>query len=378
MVQYGMNCTQFAALALLAVACASDPSYVEIMRSAPPGQAAPVEQWLARHPDAAPAARAEALAALCEARQRAGRYAEAAQACAARNALVGDAATPASRQAAAFYATLGTAPPMHANGVADIPLTYSWTGMAEAAVTANGVASSWGVDTGAEITTITESDAQLYGARLLAEPLEIHGSTPGTTAGKIAVIDLLAIGAAEVRNVPAFVVPDAAMTARGQRVPPILGLPVLMAFERIAFREHATRLVLGAAPAERAMPGRISWNTFGIAIAIGLHNRTIEGHLDTGANLTELHEGTIDALSRDQRSHLVRDDLSVGGVTGTALREVMFLRDLDVRVGSATCRLEEITFGPEEADAQGRIGIDLVKACQSFAIDFSQMRFSAE
>lgn len=361
-------------LFLLASACASGArDYQAEMAYAPPGETRPIEAWLSRNREAPAAERSDAYYALCETYQRGGDYVRAAEACTTANELLGDGASSAARQAQAFYATLARAPAMVRSGVADEALSYGWTGMAEINVIANGQHASWGVDTGAEITTITESDARQYGARILDDPLQIHGSTPGATGGRVAIIDELRIGNALVRNVSAFVLPDEALTSQGRRVPPILGLPVLLAFERVEFTAHGTRLRLGSP--RRALRGRLRWNPSGVAISVALAGGEAAAHLDTGANLSELQTATIALLSPEQRSALVTQSLNVGGVTGQIAREVQRLALLDLRVGDGVCRLDTIAFGPESAGAEGRLGIDVVKACETFALDFEAMRF---
>jgi hypothetical protein len=290
--------------------------------------------------------------------------------------LQGRRATASSRRSLNFWRTLADTPAVAVRGEVDVPLTYGWTGMAEAPVQVGSVSSSWGVDTGAEISTISASDAARFGAQVIDAPVEVQGSTPGTAAGRIGVIDHLRIGNAHVDNVPVFILPDAALTFDGRRVPPLLGAPVLYAFGRVEFANHAQRLRLSAA---RATPlvGRLGWVDGGLTIELGLARGRVEAHLDTGANVSELNVSTRALLTAVQRSRLTLSTGRLAGVSGQIQRRRWHSHPLDLNLGGGICRLDGLEFGDERAGAQGRVGIDLVKSCGNFVLDVSTMTFSA-
>jgi hypothetical protein len=262
------------------------------------------------------------------------------------------------------------------HGEVDAPLAYGWTGMAEIAVEIDGVTSSWGVDTGAELSTMSESDARRLHVRMLDAPLEIHGSTPGTSPGHIGVIDHLSVGGARIDNVPVFVVPDSSVTFDGHRVPPLFGAPILYAFGRVEFADHARRLRLTRAQ-PMPLPGRLSWNESGIAIELGLQHGRVEAHLDTGANVSELNQSARTLLTSSQRSRLTLSSARLAGISGQIERRLWRSPPLDIALGGGSCRVDGMEFGPEIAGAQGRVGIDLVKSCADFVFDVSTMTYAA-
>jgi hypothetical protein len=144
----------------------------------------------------------------------------------------------------------------------------------------------------------------------------------------------------------------------------------------VEFAAHGARLRLGG-PSVGALPGRVTWNPSGVAIEIGLPGGAIEAHLDTGANLSELNESALGLLSAAQRASLTTRRIQVEGVSGALERDVSELPMFEAGLAGAFCRVERIAFGDETGDAQGRVGIDLVRACEAFALDFPTMSFAA-
>ena len=367
-------CAFVAAFAL--ATSASAQTLPQQTQRAPLGDTRAVDSWLASHARASAGKRANAYGILCEIQGRAGRYRAAADACGRMVELQGRRATDSSRQALNLWRTLANTPAVAVRGVVDAPLTFGWTGMAEVPVDVGGVTGSWGIDTGAEISTMSVSDAAHYRVRMLDEALDVQGSTPGTARGHLGIIDHLRIGGARIDNVPVFVLPDAALTFGGRRVPPLVGAPILYAFGRVEFIDRARRLRL--APGQPTpLPGRLSWNDAGVAIELGLPRGRVEAHLDTGANASELNLSTRALLTALQRSRLTLSSERLAGVSGQVERRRWRSPPLDIALGGGICRIESMDFGSESAGAQGRVGIDLVKSCASFVFDVSTMTFAA-
>ncbi len=346
------------------------------LERAPLGDTRAADSWLAAHPRAPTSQRANAYGMVCEINARASRYRAAADACARMVDLQGQRAGASARQALVFWRTLADTPAIVARGNVDAPLSFGWTGMAEVAVEAAGVSGSWGIDTGAEISTMSASEAVRYRVRMLAEPVEVHGSTPGTASGHLGVIDHLRIGGARIDNVPVLVLPDAALTFGERRVPSLIGAPIFYAFGRVEFADNARRLRLS--PAQAApLPGRLSWIDTGIAIELGLPRGRLKAHLDTGANVSELNLSTRALLTSVQRSRLTVSSGRLAGVSGQVERRRWRSPPLDIALGNSVCRVDTMAFGSESAGAQGRVGIDLVKSCANFVFDVSTMTFAA-
>lgn len=358
-------------------ACAHNPTERILQRAAslPPGQTEALGTWLAENPDAG-GLRAAVFGELCDAEGRAGRYDAAADACAAKAELLGEDTTRGLEQSIAFWRALATTPPVQVTGEFDQPLSYGWTGMAEVAVETGAVSVGWGVDTGAEVSVIRASDAARFGVRIFDGDVGVSGSTAGVAVGRLGMIDTMRIGAAEIRNVPVLVLPDENLTIEGRAFPPILGMPTLYHFGTLAFVDHGTRLRAGL-PASAGAGKPITWNSSGFAIELQLERGSLRVHLDTGANRTALGKAAIQLLSPQERQGLSQRTVRFAGVSGAEDRQVADLARLDVGVADAVCSMQAVSIGDDDAGAQGRAGMDLIKACETVVLDFSTMTFSA-
>ncbi|MBP6014218.1 MAG: clan AA aspartic protease, partial [Alphaproteobacteria bacterium] len=274
-------------LAILIAACAhAQPDRIlERAASLPPGQTEPLERWLAANPGASDL-RASVLGEICESASRAGRYRDAANACAEKAKSLGTGASPGLLRSVAFWRALASQPPVRVVGRIEEPLSYGWAGIPEVRVDIAGTIATWAVDTGAEVSVIRASDAARFGVRWLDRELGITGSTAGVAVGGLGMIDRMRIGAAEIANVPVMVLPDENLTFEGRAIPPILGMPVFYQFGSLAFVERGAHLRAGPSVGDIGGGRAITWNPSGIAIELQFHGGSLRVHLDTGANST--------------------------------------------------------------------------------------------
>ena len=83
-------------------------------------------------------------------------------------------------------------PPIRAVGSARVPLVWNDFGSQSADVAVNGVTSSWFVDTGAEITVVTESLARRMAISIVADRIRV-GTTTSDVFGKVGIIGRLSM-----------------------------------------------------------------------------------------------------------------------------------------------------------------------------------------
>jgi hypothetical protein len=337
-----------------------------------------IETWLRRHPDAPRAERAMLAHRLCLAY---GVTVGGERRMAACRLSISFTADTEEKNDFAMAKALRRESPIGAIGVATVPLVQGDTGVLSVVVAARGQASSWIVDSGAEITTVPESTARTLGVRMLQTQANVGTSTAVRVDGGIGVIDTLSIGSARVTNVPVLVLPDAMLRIKDDKlIPGILGLPVLAAFHRVAWLHRGAMLCLGSractVTASRVRPVSIYWHENGIGVPIVLAKGTGGAHLDTGANLTELSLAGTELLGPDQVATIASQTMQIGGAGGIGQAMVRVVPALDYQLAGTRLRARKVMVSAR-LDGAGRLGSDAIDQLDLLALDFDKMRMVA-
>lgn len=270
-------------------------------------------------------------------------------------------------------------PPIRASGSARLELERNRWGGTSVPVTVNGVTLPWFADTGAEVTVLSSSAANKLHPRLLGRTINVGTSTAGTQ-GELAVVDLLRIGGATVENVPVLILPDANLGASaGEAIPAILGLPVLVAFGRVAWLDNGTILALGGkAPPVTDASHRIYWHDDGVGIPLRTAAGVMGAHFDSGANLTSLGQSFLGLLSAEELADVEEREVHTAGAGGTIVQHEKQLASVGLDVGGASVELNHVGLDAGSRSDAGRAGMDLVFPTSLFVLDFVHMAMRAE
>jgi len=238
----------------------------------------------------------------------------------------------------------------------------------------NGVTSAWFADTGAEIATITRSLADRMKVRRVSNRIRV-GTTTADVFGEVGMIDLLQIGSASVENVPVLILPDEQLKVGNvQQIDGILGLPVFVAFGRIAWVDGGRSLALGEeAPKARAGSPKIYWHEEGLGVPVSTARGTMGAHLDTGANSTSWRQEGTALVDPSDLARATKEIARIGGAGGVVEVKQQRLPFLDIRLGPVPVRLEK-AFDRRSGECQR--GAD--RNGRSLAIRNLHPRFSAD
>lgn len=335
-----------------------------------------LETWLDRHPDAPMAERLLLAQRLCAGYGvLAGRERWAA-ACRRLAAISG------SSDDAAIADAFRHEPMMTTTGSATVPMMRNAVGLLAIEVAAGAAASSWIVDTGAELTTIPESTATKLGVRMLKGSATIATSTTIQVAGHLGVIDTLSIGTARVRHVPVLVLPDTMLRLPGGSVMPgILGLPILAAFRQIAWVNRGSTLCLGAdacAPASafgaKTLPMYWTGGSIGVPVTLGSTQRPAQ--LDTGSNAVELSQAGFKELSPAQIASAKERSGRIGGAGGILNVKSLTLPTLDFNLAGVPVHDTNVPVNRQRKGA-GRVGGIVINQLDLLSLDFDRMTIAA-
>lgn len=273
------------------------------------------------------------------------------------------------------------APQWPASGRGVLPIAADAAGLSRGHVQIDGHRQHAVLDTGANLSVVVRSQADLLGLRLIEGEVSIASPVSPQTPARLAVADHLAIGGAVFRNVVFLVLPDEALTfADGAyRIQTIIGFPVLGRLGRLEFSKAGAGQTLrfeSRADARRANEVNLvpDGKTPKLLACIGTPARPLQLAIDTGAGETSLlPRFAADFPSATAGATQVTE--RIGGAGGTVEQDNQILPALEFRIGSKVVRLSNISLGSETLNQpvdHGRLGQDALR--HSYVLDFQAMR----
>ena len=337
------------------------------------GGDAAIEAWLKAHAHAKPAEQARLYRRLCADRNVHGDYAAATLVCAKAIAQGAD-----EGQTLANNKKLRNSPAMRSIGSAQVELTPNGLGSRDATVTVNGVSVPWLVDTGAQITVVSQSLADKIKVRNFEGGIEV-GSTTATVHGGLGFIDVLWIGKAAVENVPVLVLPDAQLKIGDlPQIQAILGLPIMVAFRRVEWSNAGRTLLLGEEAQHTADSSpRLYWHEEGVGIPVSSARGVRGAHLDTGANESYLRAPAHALIEPSEESAAVTRKGRRGGAGGVVDTEEKQYPNIKLNVAGAALEFKDVAINDQDHEGAARLGDDVIKQLAVLILDFEHMRVEA-
>jgi predicted aspartyl protease len=243
-------------------------------------------------------------------------------------------------------------------------------------VQVKGMAAQWIFDTGANISTLSESEAKRLGLTVFGSKAYVSGSTGVNNPLRLAVAGDLQFGSARLHNIAFLVIADKLLNIPALHVviTGILGLPVLRALGSVSISaEGEVRM-----HAEHASGEPNLFFTGQTPVAEVEHaGHRVQMVVDTGANASTLYPSFRAALSGAEIKSLrkrIEKAGGVGGVTKTKTASVPTVQ-LDFAGGAATLTKVTLLFRPPKDGRRyrdGVIGMDALFGGMLF--DFESMR----
>jgi aspartyl protease len=246
-------------------------------------------------------------------------------------------------------------------------------------LSANGQPVSWLLDTGANITLLSEAEARMVG-------LVVHDSTGqaadlagGTTKVRTAQVGRIVLGETEMRNVPVLVLPES--QPPWNELPPgkqgIIALPVALALQSIHWTKSGTCQTGPVARREATNRSNLAFDQFNLLARVDFEGRPLDFILDTGnqreTQLWERFARDFPLLLKERGSRGITRITQIGGSNE---REVTVVPDVRLRVGGfeTALRPANVFSKPVGNDSyHGNLGMDLLSQAAEVAIDFQTM-----
>lgn len=226
---------------------------------------------------------------------------------------------------------------------------------------------SW-LDTGAGLCVLTETFARTAG--VLAD--RKHATTVSTATDRPAnafpaLINRLKIGALEIGQVPALIIPDGNLSWKmpGEKepvvIPAIIGWNILKEF-RITMDIRGGSLVMGRSSARSPENSRLSWFGYPVLQAESEEGKILLFGLDTGAQSSAITDGIFKKCRFPNVRQVHYQIYSAGG---KQLREGRRVEDLKFILDGEKISLPGIATQPFQSfimlEADGVLGADLLK-----------------
>ena len=246
-------------------------------------------------------------------------------------------------------------------------------------VAVNGVAGDWIFDTGANMTTVTESEAKRMGLTVGESKAWVSGSTGKHNALRLTVAKDLVFAGAHVHNVVCLVLSDESLHIGPlhYQITGILGLPVLRALGRVGVtREGGIRIGGQEAPGEP----NLFYDDLSMIAEIGHNGHRLQMFVDTGANESVLLPGFRDALASNELARIHRKTEKTAGAGEVTKRRVEVLPLLQLEFPGQTVELKKVSLLGETPEGvkyrEGTIGMDAL--WDGFLFDFRTMRLDVQ
>jgi hypothetical protein len=232
-------------------------------------------------------------------------------------------------------------------------------------------------DTGANLSTITESQAKKMNLKVFEQNVDIGSSTQRKVQSKLAVADRMYVGDILFENVLFIVMPDEQLTFPeiNYVIKGIIGFPVIHQLGEVHLHEDG-RIVVPKVAANNATQNMF-FEGLNPVVQVFSKRDTLLFTFDTGASQTELsfkyyneHKSAIQKKGKLQTNER-------GGAGGKVSVNEYILSNFPITIGSHKARLGKIPVTLEEYDFNkyfnGNLGQDVFIKFNSLIINFENM-----
>jgi len=250
-------------------------------------------------------------------------------------------------------------------------------------VSINGKEATYWFDTGANFSVMSESEAKRIGLKVR----EVGGSSLVSTGARVsirlAVADQISLGEAVLRNVAFLVFPDDQPPFNSQPVGSrgLIGLPVLLALERFAWRADKVFEIGAKKEQEKNSRSNMCFDGNLPAVQVQQGDRKLVFVLDTGASNTDLFPPFAPEFPELIREAQKTDSYKMEGVGSTKDMKAATLESVQFVIGDFSVVLKPAnvllsTTGETSKFFEGNLGIDLLQQAREVVFDFGVMRLS--
>lgn len=241
-------------------------------------------------------------------------------------------------------------------------------------VQSGGINQEFMFDTGANLSTITETTAQNMKLTMYESEIEVGSSTNLSVQTKLAVADSLYIGDLLFENVGFIVVPDGHMVipVLDYEITGVIGLPVIQQMEEFHIEKDGTILI----PEHIQDRNLHNLCLYGLSAIVQMttSNDTLLFNLDTGARNTELSNLYYQKHKESVEKEGVLTKRQRAGVGGIVEVEEYHLKDFPYTIGNHNNILPDLKVSLSEytfyIGLHGNLGEDVFTQFDKMILNF--------
>lgn len=246
-------------------------------------------------------------------------------------------------------------------------------------VSIHGKTVHWLLDTGANLSLISEDEAKSLGVQIDDSTGSVSDSVGGSTNVRTAVVDELTIGRTQLRNVGFLILPDAQEPMSdwklGERG--IIGIPVAIALQSVAWESNGT---VETGPRENgSAPGsqNLSFDDLNPVTRAEFEGKEVDLSLDTGDQSgTQLWSRfAVDFAALVKQAGTKSKD-TVTQIGGARASDTTVLPEIRLKIGGMETMLQPAQIFPKPVGDDfhhGLLGMDLLSQARRVVIDFATM-----
>jgi hypothetical protein len=329
-----------------------------------------------------PVQQREAYEELASVLVRVGRYGDSAHALAQALRLTppGDFDRAATENSYALYGSLADVAPQtvefgeHVSTQASLNPLGTWDVPAQV----NGRQGEWIFDTGANLSTLSESEAARIGLKPYETGTYVTGSTGRKNPLRFAVARDLLFGNAHLRNVIFLILSDQALYIGPLKyqIRGILGLPVLRALGCVRMSKKGDLRIETKAAGGAGAPN-LFLDGWELIADVRHGDQRMQMFLDTGANASFVYPSFRDRLTKDEIAKLERKQDEIGGAGGVVRPMTEVAPTLPLGILGRGVKLKDISLLPDQPKGDrsyrdGVLGMDALH--DGFTLDFRNMQ----
>jgi hypothetical protein len=313
---------------------------------------------------------------------RLGRYGDAARALGGAKRLIPakDPDRAGTQNSQALYQSFADVAPQTVEFGPQLPTQANLNplGVWDVPVDVNAHHANWIFDTGANWSTLTESEAAAMGLVPRQSSSYVNGSTGAKNPLRVAIAADLQFGNAHLKNVVFLVLSDQALYVAPLKyqIRGILGLPVIRALGCVGITAKGAVQMAPKCAGERGEPN-LFFDGWDAIVDVRHADKRVEMHFDTGANATYLNHSFRDALTPDEIASLKSHHDETAGVGRLVNRKSESIAMLRLQILGRPTELTDITLlgeqpAGDQAYRDGTLGTDAVVS--GFTLDFNTMQ----